>query len=54
MKVLFTIWAKVGTEEQHRGTQKTAVLHPTKQLDGKNSSKYLHIKNNCVPLRYEN
>ena len=27
-KGLFTIWAKVGTEEQHRGTQKTDVMKP--------------------------
>ena len=39
MKVLFTIWAKVGAKEQrqrgtkeqrNKGTQKTAVLRPTK------------------------
>ena len=55
-KGMFTIWAK-GQEqrnntEQHKGTQKTAVLHPNK-LDEKNNPKYLVYKNNCVPLQHE-
>ena len=49
-KVLFTIWAKVGTQEQ-RNTE-TAVA-PDTEIDEKNSSKYLHIKIIVVPLRYE-
>ena len=55
MKVLFTIWAKVGTQnntEQHRTTQKRPFLHPHK-LDEKNNPKYLVYKNNCVPLQHE-
>ena len=50
MKVLFTIWAKVGVKsngkEEHRGTQRNTEngrFEPEK-LDEKNSSKYLHIK----------
>ena len=38
--------------EEHRGTQKTAVLHPTK-LDEKNNPNYLVCKNNCVLLQHE-
>ena len=37
-KGLFTIWAKVGTEEQHRGTQRNTEngrFAPDKKLDEK-------------------
>ena len=55
MKGMFTIWAKVGAKEQHRGTQRNTepAVAPDKKLDEKNSSKYLHIKIIVVPLRYE-
>ena len=59
MKVLFTIWAKVGQrnngkeEQRNKGTQKRPFA-PDKKLDEKNSPKYLHIKIIVVLLRYEN
>ena len=46
MKVLFTIWAKVGTQnntEQHRTTQKRPFCTRTK-LDEKNNPNYLLYK----------
>ena len=55
MKVLFTIWAKVG--QRNKGTKEQRNTEPAvapEKLDEKNSSKYLHIKIIVVPLRYEN